>query len=407
MSILAAARRLWRSTLPEPLRKLAAPTLNRALEAHIRASARRPHGAETAEGPIKIVGYFAGSHGIAASARLAARAFEALGAPVECIDVTDAKLDWSGRLTAPVAASAWIFHLNPPELLAALACLGPRQLVGPRYGYWAWELPRAPRRWLQDAAMVDEVWAPSRYTAAALAGAAAPIRVVPHPLFIEDFATVAPAPRRAVFQGVSVFDFNSSLARKNPGGAIVAWARAFGQDAGCELTLKTQNGAAFPQALAALRASAPANVRIVDEVWPYADVQALIAGADVLVSLHRAEGFGLTPAEAMALGTPVLATAWSGVLDFIDGSCGMLVPSSQTPVDDPQGIYRDQTWAEPDLGAAAQALGRLRGEPELRARLSAAARARVAERLSPQAWFTTLPAPVKAAAMAAARGARA
>ncbi len=59
-------------------------------------------------------------------------------------------------------------------------------------------------------------------------------------------------------------------------------------------------------------------MRIVDEVWPYAQVQALIAGADVLVSLHRAEGFGLTPAEAMALGTPVLATAFSGVLDFLD-----------------------------------------------------------------------------------------
>jgi glycosyltransferase involved in cell wall biosynthesis len=407
VSALAAARRLWRSALPEPLRKLAAPTLNRALEAYVRSSARRPHGAETTQGPIKIVGYFAGSHGIAASARLAARAFEALGAPVERIDVTDARLDWSGRLAGPVEASAWIFHLNPPELLAELACLGPRQLIGPRYGYWAWELPRAPRRWLKDAAMVDEVWAPSRYTAEALAGAAAPVRVVPHPLFIEDYAAVTPAPRRAPFQGVSVFDFKSSLARKNPQGAITAWGRAFGENAGCELTLKTQNGGAFPRALAALRAAAPANVRIVDEVWPYADVQALIAGADVLVSLHRAEGFGLTPAEAMALGTPVLATAHSGVLDFIDQSCGMLVPFTQTPVVDPQGTYRDQAWAEPDLGAAAQALGRLRAEPELRQRLSAAARARVAERLSPQAWFTTLPASVKAAAMAAIRGAKA
>ena len=406
MSWLAPARRFWRSALPEPLRKLAAPALNTALEGYVRASARRPHGADTASGPIKIVGYFAGSHGIAASARLAARAFEALGAPVERIDVTDARLDWDGRLTAPVAAAAWIFHLNPPELLAALACLGPRQLVGPRYGYWAWELPRAPRRWLRDAAMVDEVWAPSRYTADALAGAASPVRVVPHPLFVEDFAAITPATRRAVFQGVSVFDFNSSLARKNPAGAIAAWSRAFGQDGGCELTLKTQNGAAFPQALAALRASAPANVRIVDEVWPYADVQALIAGADVLVSLHRAEGFGLTPAEAMALGTPVLATAWSGVLDFLDESCGMLIPFSQRPVADPQGIYRDQAWAEPDLDAAARALARLRAEPDLRARLAAAARARVAERLSPQAWFTTLPAPVKAAAMAAVRGAK-
>jgi glycosyltransferase involved in cell wall biosynthesis len=221
---------------------------------------------------------------------------------------------------------------------------------------------------------------------------------------MEDYANVSPAPRRAAFQGVGVFDFNSSTARKNPLGAMAAWAQAFGGDSDCELTLKTQNGGLFPQALAALRAAAPANVRIVDEVWPYDQVKALIAGADVLVSLHRAEGFGLTPAEAMALGTPVLATAFSGVLDFMDESCALPVPWRSTPVEDPQGIYRGQSWAEPDIAAAAEALVRLRADPELAARLSAAARARVAAKLSPQAWFTTLPAQVRTAAMAAVRG---
>jgi glycosyltransferase involved in cell wall biosynthesis len=220
---------------------------------------------------------------------------------------------------------------------------------------------------------------------------------------MEDYAKVPPAPRRTAFQGVSVFDFNSSLARKNPRGSMAAWTQAFGGNAECELTLKTQNGGLFPEALAALRAAAPANVRIVDEVWPYERVKALIAGADVLVSLHRAEGFGLTPAEAMALGTPVLATAFSGVLDFMDEACALLVPSRPTPVDDPQGVYRGQSWAEPDVAAAAEALVRLRADPGLGARLSAAARARVAAKLSPQAWFTTLPAQVRAAAMAAVR----
>jgi glycosyltransferase involved in cell wall biosynthesis len=400
MSPLGAARRLWRTALPEPLRRLTGPALNLALQSYVRAAARAPHGADDAQGPIKVVGYFAGSHGIAASARLAARAFEALGVAVERIDVTDAKLDWSGRLREPILAGAWIFHLNPPELLAALACLGPKQMVGPRYGYWAWELPRAPARWLRDAALVDEVWAPSRYTADALAGAAAPVRIVPHPLFVEDFAKVAPAPRRAAFQGLSVFDFNSSLARKNPQGAIAAWRRAFGDDPACELTLKTQNGAQFPQALAALRAASPVNVRIIDEIWPYAQVQSLIAGADVLVSLHRAEGFGLTPAEAMAMGTPVLATAWSGVLDFMDETCALLVPFAPTPVVDPQGVYRGQAWAEPDVAAAAAGLLRLRDDPGLGRRLSEAGRARVARQLSPQAWFETLPAQVRAAARA-------
>jgi len=399
MNVLGAARRLWRSATPRALRQAAGPLLNHALEAYVRSVARRPHGADTASGPIKVVGYFAGSHGIAASAHLAARAFEALGVSVERVDVTDAKLGWTGRLADPVAASAWIFHLNPPELLAAMACLGPDKLLGPRYGYWAWELPRAPARWLTEAALVDEVWAPSRYTAQALAGAAAPVRVVPHPLVLEDFAKVKPAPRHARFQGVCVFDFNSSLARKNPQGAIAAWARAFGDDLDCELTLKTQNGAVFPEARATLKAMAPVNVRIVDETWPYAEVQALIAGADVLVSLHRAEGFGLTPAEAMALGTPVLATAWSGVLDFMDETCALLVPAAQIAVADPQGVYGGgQAWAEPDLAAAAAALVRLRDEPGLGRRLAEAGRARVASQLSPQAWFETLPASVQAAA---------
>ena len=405
MSLLGQARRAWRGLAPEGVRRLAQPVLAPLLEAHVRRQARKAHGADgKAGGPIRIVGYFEGAHGIAASARLAARAFEALGVPVERMDATGAALSWAPAGPAPTPASAWIFHLNAPEMLAALGQMGPRRLIGPRYGYWAWELPRAPKRWLADAAMADEVWVPSRYVADSLAGARAPVRVVPHPLFLEDYAGVAPAPRRASFQAVALFDFNSSAARKNPQGAIAAFAQAFGDDAGARLVLKTQNGARHPEALTALRQAAPANVEIIDETWPYAEVKALIAGSDVLLSLHRAEGFGLTPAEALALGTPVIATGWSGVTDFLDGSVAVLVPSGRTAVEDPQGIYRGQAWAEPDIAFAAQALRELRANPERRQALAAAGRRRVAERLSPQAWFTTLPDQVKSAAMRATQG---
>jgi glycosyltransferase involved in cell wall biosynthesis len=106
----------------------------------------------------------------------------------------------------------------------------------------------------------------------------------------------------------------------------------------------------------------------------------------------------------MALGTPVLSTAYSGVLDFMDENCALLVPYQSTPVADPQDIYNrynGQAWAEPDVAAAAAALTRLRNSSELGRLLGEAGRARVARQLSPQAWFETLPERVQAAALAA------
>jgi len=407
VSLLTAARRLWRDLTPEPLRRAAQPILGPALNAYIRRAAQRPHEAEAFDGPIRVVGDFGGSYGISASARFAVRAFQALGVPVEAVDVSGARLDWIGAADAARAPGPWIFHINAPELLPALAYLGPKQVRGPRYGYWAWELPKAPKRWLRDARLVDEVWAPSEYTAHALAGAKAPVRVVPHPIFLEDYRDIAPLPRApGGFLAVTLFDFNSSAARKNPEGVIAAFAQAFPDDPAALLVIKTQNGKLFPELLERLRASAPLNVEIVDEVWPYARVKSLIASADVLISLHRAEGFGLTIAEAMALSVPVIATGWSGNTDFMDEACALVVPSSPVAVDDPQGIYKGQTWAEPDIGAAARALVRLRGDPVLASHLRQAGRRRVSERLSPQAWFATLPNDLRKAAMVAAGRAR-
>ena len=380
---LSAVRAAWRGLMPEQARRWAAPAVTEALRTYVRLGLPA---AAAAQGPIRLVGVFDSPHGIGASARLARRALEALGAEVEAIDVTHG----AARLPGPTPASAWIFHLNPPELTPVLAHLGPARILGPRYGYWAWELPRAPDRWQADAGRMDEVWAPSRFTAAAFASPAR-TRVVPHPLFLEDYTAVRPAERPAGFQAVTLFDFNSSMARKNPFGAITAFQAAFGDDPDCELVIKTHGGAHHPQALAELAARTPANMRLVDEAWPYGRVLEMISGADVLISLHRAEGFGLPMAEAMALGVPVVATAWSGNLDFMDETCAMMVPASLTPVDDPQRIYAGQDWAEPDLAQAVAALRRLRAEPALGRDLGDAGRRRVDERLSPQAWLASLP----------------
>ncbi|WP_309644737.1 glycosyltransferase family 4 protein [Phenylobacterium sp.] len=406
MSRVHGVRAVWKALVPESVRYAAQPVLRRFLLGYFRRLSRKPHDAEVYEGPIRVVGYFANTHGITASARLAVRAFQALGVPVEAVDVSPAETDWAGTPGVVRTPGPWIFHINAPQMLGALIYLGPRQVRGPRFGYWAWELPKAPKSWLKDGALVDEIWAPSEYTATSLAGAKAPVRVVPHPIFLEDYRDVAPLPRAPGFLAVSLFDFNSSMARKNPQGVIAAFSRAFPNDPTARLIIKTQKGAIFPELLAKLRSDAPPNVEILDAVWPYSQVKALIASADVLISLHRAEGFGLTMAEAMALSVPVIATGWSGNSDFIDDTCALVAPSTPVAVDDPQGIYKGQTWAEPDIEVAAQHLIRLRGDPVLASHLRQAGKRRVAERLSPQAWFATLPNELRKAAMVAASRAR-
>jgi glycosyltransferase involved in cell wall biosynthesis len=128
-----------------------------------------------------------------------------------------------------------------------------------------------------------------------------------------------------------------------------------------------------PGAAARLReaAAGAANISIHDRVLSRAELQGWLANADAVMSLHRAEGFGLVPAEAMQLGRPVIATRWSGNIDFMTAENSALVDYSLVPAVDPQGTYHhpDQLWAEPDVAHAADWLRRLAADRDLGRRL--------------------------------------
>ncbi len=150
-----------------------------------------------------------------------------------------------------------------------------------------------------------------------------------------------------------IFDFLSVLERKNPLGLVDAFTRAFRPDEGPMLVIKTINGDLRLSDLERLRAVAGdrRDVLIVDRYYTEEQKNALVGACDCYVSLHRSEGFGLTMAEAMALGKPVIATGYSGNLHFMTPENSYLVDYVRVNV--PTGCEPYPTtacWAEPESG---------------------------------------------------------
>jgi glycosyltransferase involved in cell wall biosynthesis len=294
-----------------------------------------------------------------------------------------------------------ILHVNPPMLPAALLRLPRGVLKGRRIvGYFAWELPTIPPNWHPGAAFVHDIWVPSRFTAAALEVLApGRVRVVPHPVAVRP-----PVPSRLAradfslpdggFVVLTSFSLASSFERKNPLAAVAAFRAAFGDRPDRILVVKVTHAALWPDDLARLRAAiagAP-NIRLETRLLSEADNFALTACVDCVLSLHRSEGFGLVPAEAMSLGRPVVATGWSGTTDFLDDESGVPVPYRLVPARDPRGVFEapGAVWAEADVGAAAVALRDLAASPARCVMLGAAARRAVRTRLGTAALAAAL-----------------
>ncbi len=165
----------------------------------------------------------------------------------------------------------------------------------------------------------------------------------------------------------------SSFERKNPLGAIAAFQAAFGNRRDRILLLKIGNPDQFPADFARIAtavADSP-NIRIDTTRYPAGAVHALTAAADIVVSLHRSEGFGLVLAEAMLLAEPVIATGWSGNMTFMDADSAALVDWRLVATNDPRQVYHGSIWAEPDQDAAVAHLRHLADDAAVWAALGA------------------------------------
>lgn len=357
--------------------------------------APQPTDAARPAAPIIIAGALRTASGLGESARLCHDALKASGMPVFGVDLTAGLMQPLDHPDFTFADGSeqegpgtLILHVNSPLMPLAMWRLG-RRLVWDKYvvGYWAWELPQVPADWRHGIPFVHEIWVPSRFTADAVRPIAdgRPVRVVPHPVALR--AAVSPHASRSdrPFTVLTLFNAASSVARKNPLAAITAFRRAFGDDATTRLIVKTSNAAALPGAVGSITDALGSShyITLIYRVMSAHEIDGLYQESDVVMSLHRSEGFGLTIAEGMLRGLPVIATDWSGNTDFLTPETGLPVPFRLIPAEDPQDTYHfpDMSWADADVDAAAEALRRLRADPARAAQLgqSAAAYAR-------QAW---------------------
>ncbi|WP_082012299.1 glycosyltransferase family 4 protein [Belnapia sp. F-4-1] len=355
-----------------------------------------------------IVGEFSLPTGLGQAARLMRDGARRRGLPVWTIDVSRVVPGGNDQAPSPQVCLddyppgvPLVLQVNPPTLPWTLLHLPRALLKGRRViGSWVWELERAPASWRSAAPFVHEVWTPSRFVAGALADCVrCPVRRVPYPVADVETSPTAidrdgfglPRDRTIVFAAIGL---HSSPARKNPEGVIQAFkAAAAGRD-DMLLVLKVSGQNAFPADMATLQAAIAGDpaILIEDRVMPDSDMQALLRCSDVVLSMHRSEGFGLVPAEAMRAGIPVVATDWSATAEFIDASCGVPVPCRLIPVQDSRSVYTlpGARWADPDPAAAAQGLKRLVEDAQLRRQLGARGMEMVRQHLGADAMIQAL-----------------
>ena len=326
---------------------------------------------------VHVTGYFGRENGLGVAARGYVRALDHLGVPVALHDLShhERARGSSGHITiANRKFSTWkrfgvnLICVNPREHFQVVEELGDQHFQNHyNIGVWAWELPTFPVEWRHTFAYYDEIWVGTSFVASALAPVS-PIPIVRIPPAIVPMAPGSRARGRRLlnvasdeFMFLFIFSFTSYFERKNPLAVIDAFTRAFSPADPVRLVVKSVNEDFSPDDFAGLHALAKKHrISIHTGYWTPDQMRDLMAACDTYVSLHRSEGTGLTIADAMALGKPVIGTAWSGNTDFMNVSNSFPVRYRLVPLEKDIGPYHaGETWAEPSVEHAAELMRRV------------------------------------------------
>jgi glycosyltransferase involved in cell wall biosynthesis len=361
---------------------------NRALRQTIGSSVGRD---------LCLVGYSSLTSGRAEDLRMTALALSAQGRQWAMLDRLTGAITIEDDRSIPRLASPpkiSLAHLNADTAFFDYMFLRERGMArGYTIGYWAWELAKFPEEWRSSFEFVDEIWVASRFAYEAVAPAAT------KPVFLMPPAVSVPRPQPGLsradfglpetkFVFYFGFDWRSYAGRKNPLATVAAFRRAFPRrTAPVCLALKTLGSSWRTDEADAFAEAVRGDPRIVmiDEELDRPHAMALLALCDCFVSLHRSEGFGRGPAEAMLLGKPVIATDYSGTRDFVTKETGLPIGCEMVLVgmEEYPGA-EGQAWAEADIDEAAAAMRRILADRPFADRLARRGRSRIRKFYNPE-----------------------
>ena len=394
LSVLRARAREFSAGRPRHSSRDLAEDPSVAVTARVNGTAGARH--EEREFGVNLIGYARSEMGVGEAAR---RSHAALSAALVPVSIT--ALSTSGNYpdrdeqVKPRESRKYAYtlmHVNADQLPNVVTeVFNGNHRAQSTIGYWAWELESFPAEYDEAFSFCREIWTLSEFCRRSIA-ARSPVPVhcfhppikVPEcrPDMREDLGISA---NRFVY--LVMFDMLSVFERKNPLGAIDAFRKAYPLIPNSELVVKINSAGHRPEQLDGLREHAGGlPIRFIDRTLERAEVEALIQSCDCLVSLHRAEGFGLALAEAMSIAKPVIATSYSGNMDFMDADNSFLVDYELSPV--PRGCDpypQTATWASPSAEHAAKRMVDVQTNPELTAAVARRGQRDVMSRLSPEA----------------------
>lgn len=327
---------------------------------------------------INLIGFVSAGFGLGEAARSTIRGAHHANVPLNVIDI-----DFTGKILSgwdapetqkPLTHPVTLIHFNPDMTRLLLAEPIKSIWLNSSYkiGYWMWETTELPQHWIKAAALFDEIWTASTFCQSTIASKIdKPVYVVPHNVDCSSCGTILNRKQWGIPEDGFVFlcamDFKSRVDRKNPWAAIRSFEKTISDSAAdAYLIIKvinSSNSSGFRKLSRICRSNN--RIIVLDKLLPRHEMESLIEVSDALLSMHRAEGFGLPIAEAMSLGKPVIATGWSGNMDFMTEGNSFPVRYSMIKLKKNAPPYPKGTvWAEPDIDHAAEIMAWLVKNPE-------------------------------------------